>query len=60
MNVTKKLQTHRHREQTRGYQWEERRGDVKDEEGELEVQTIRHKISYKDLLYNTGNTANTL
>ena len=25
--------------------------------GEWEVHTIRYKISYKDLLYNTGNTA---
>ena len=50
MNVTKKLQTHRHREQTRGFQWEEgRRGDGEDGVGELEVQTIRHKISQKDI-----------
>ena len=25
-----------------------------------EVQTIMYKISYKDILYNTGNTANIL
>ena len=28
--------------------------------GDLEVQTIRYKISYKDILYNTGNIANIL
>ena len=28
--------------------------------GEKEVQTIRYKVSYKDILYNTGNTANIL
>ena len=50
MNVTKKLQTHRHREQTRGFHWEEgRRGYGEDGVGELEVQTIRHKISQKDI-----------
>jgi len=27
---------------------------------ESEVQTIRYKISYKDILYNMGNTANIL
>ena len=28
--------------------------------GEYEVQTILYKISYKDILYNTGNIANIL
>ena len=28
--------------------------------GEEEVQTTRYKISYKDILYNTGNIANIL
>ena len=28
--------------------------------GDQEVQTIMHKISYKDILYNTGNIANIL
>ena len=33
MNVTKKLQTHKHREQTRGFQWEEgKRGDGEDKD----------------------------
>ena len=27
---------------------------------EEKVQTIRYKISYKDILYNTGNVANIL
>ena len=55
MNVTKKLQPHKHRERTRGFQWEEGRGgDGEDEVGELEVQTVRHKISYKDLFTAQG------
>ena len=28
--------------------------------GESEVQTVMYKISYKDILYNTGNIANIL
>ena len=28
--------------------------------GDYEVQTIMYKISYKDILYNMGNTANSL
>lgn len=28
--------------------------------GDWEVQTARYKISYKDIMYNTGNIANVL
>ena len=34
-----------------------RRGKI---EGDQDMQTIRYKISYKDILYNMGNVANTL
>ena len=34
-----------------------RRGKI---EGDQDIQTIRYKISYKDILYNMGNVANTL
>ena len=30
MHITKKKQTHRHREQTRGYQWGKQRGEGQD------------------------------
>ena len=36
---------------------EGRRGKI---EGDQDMQTIRYKISYKDILYNMGNVANTL
>ena len=32
-----------------------RRGKI---EGDQDIQTIRYKISYKDILYNTRNIAN--
>ena len=43
MNITKKKQTHRYREQTSGYQWEEER--AKGKAGDLEVQNIIYKIN---------------
>ena len=50
----KKKQTYRYREQTRGYLWGG--GSRTDNKGveESEIQSIRYKISYKDILYNTG------
>ena len=65
VNIIQKKQTHRHREQTSGYQWGEGSGERevgrgKIGVGEQEVQTIRYKISFKALLYNMGNIANIL
>ena len=56
VNITKKKQTHRYREQTGGYQL----GVCNIGVGEREVQTIGHKIGYKDELYNIGNIVNIL
>ena len=61
MNITKKKQTHRSREQISAYQWGEGRWEggnvgVRD----LEAQTSRYKRSYKDILYNMENIANIL
>ena len=56
LNVTKRKETHKHREQTSGYQWV-RRGKI---EGDQDIHIIRYEISYKDILYNMGNVANTL
>ena len=56
VNITKKKQTHRYREQTRGYQWGADNIGV----GEGEVQTVGGKIGSKDVLYNTGNIDNIL
>ena len=36
------------------------KGREKTKVGDYEVQTIRQKISYKDILYNLGNLANIL
>ena len=58
VNIIKNTQTHRYREQTSGYPQGEGRGNM--EVGKWEVQTIMYKINYKDILYNTGNTANIL
>ena len=49
--ITKKLQTHRYREQTSGHQW--RCGSIG--VGEGEVQTVGCKINYRAVLYNMGN-----
>ena len=35
-------------------------GRAKTEGGQQEVQTIGHKISFQDILYNTGMIASTL
>ena len=43
MNVTKKKQTHRYREQTSGYQWEEGRVG-KNNDGELRDKDTMHEI----------------
>ena len=43
--------THRYREQTSGYQGGEEKGNIG--VGDEEVQTVKYKISYKDILYNT-------
>ena len=60
MNITKKKQTHRYREQLSSYQW----GEGKGGEGNIVVGIKRYKlmykISYKDILYKPGNTVNTL
>ena len=60
VNKIKKKETHRYREQTSGYQWGEGRGRGNIGVRNGKVQTIRYKITYKDILYNTGNTANIL
>ena len=50
VNITKKKQTHRHREQTSGYQWGEGRGEGKyvgrDQLGvsDYQIQTTIYKI----------------
>ena len=54
VNITKRKKTHGYREQTSGYQWEEGRGRGIIGVEDWEVQTIRDKISYKDILDNTG------
>ena len=59
VNITKNKQTHRYREQISCYQWREEReggGNIRIEE--YEVQTLRYKISYKDIMYNAKNIAN--
>ena len=58
VNIKEKKQTHRYKEQTGGFQWGERRETGLDRSKGLEVQTIRYKISYKNILYNMGNIAN--
>ena len=56
VNITKRKQAHRYREQT-GFQWGQRGNrEAGDEEGRI----IRCKISYKYILYNTENIANIL
>ena len=60
VNKAKKL-THRYGEQTHGYQQvreKERGGNIR--LGNEELQTVKFKISYKDILYNTRNKANIL
>ena len=57
MNITKKKQIRRNIEHTNDYHW----GDgCNPGSGHCEVQTIVCTVGYKDILYNTGNTANVL
>ena len=49
MNITKKKETHRYREQTRGYQWNEGRGRGNMRWGIKRYQLLGIKISYKGL-----------
>ena len=51
VDITKKKETHRYREQIRGYQSEEQRGNTG--VGDQGVQTNMCKTSYKDILYNS-------
>ena len=60
MNITKQKQSHRHGEQTGGYQWGEGCEEQQYRGRGLRDITIRYKISCKDILYNTGNIANIL
>ena len=60
VNITKKKQTHRYREEISGYQWGEGKDEGRYRSKLLKVQTVLYKISYKDILYNTGNIANIL
>ena len=46
VNITKKKQSHRYREQTSSYQWGEERGKGNIGVGDQEVQVITYKISY--------------
>ena len=59
VNITKKTQTHRYKEQTSGYQWGEGRGEGQ-YRGRGVRGTIMCKITYKDILYNMGNIASIL
>ena len=58
MHVTKKKLTHKYREQSRVTNGKREEGREKMRAWGEEVQTIRYKISYKYILYNTGNIAN--
>ena len=58
VNKTKKKHTHRYREQTSIYQWAKGRGNTGF--GDYEMQTIRHKISFKNIVYNVGTTVHIL
>ena len=60
MNITKKKRTHRHREQTSGYQWGEGSGEGQYRGRDEEAKTAGYRRSCMDLLYNMGNTANIL
>ena len=54
MNITKKKQIHRFRNQTSDYQW----GEIGGREFRVqdwEIQTIEYNIGYNDVLYNMGN-----
>ena len=56
MTITKKTQTHRHRRKkpmVTAEERERRRGATR--VGDREVQNIRYKIGYKNILYNMAN-----
>ena len=53
MNITKKKQVHRFREQISGYQWGEGRVDIG--VGKWQVQTARCKRGYENVLHNMGD-----
>ena len=55
LNMTKRKQNHKHREENIGYQWGERRGRGNIGVRKQEVQTTACKIGYKDILYSMGN-----
>ena len=59
MNIAKKEQTHRHREQS-GITCGEGEEEGQDSVWGLEVPVATCKISYEDIVYNTENTANIL
>ena len=58
MHITKKKLTHKYREQTRVTNGKREEGREKMRAWGEEIQTIRYKICYKYILYNTGNIAN--
>ena len=59
MNITKRKQTHRCREQPSGYQWGEGRGRGKKDVGEGKAQTAGYKIG-SGMYYNAGSITNVL
>ena len=59
-NITRKKQIHRYREQTNNFQWGEEEGKGNIRVWEQDVLTVRYKTSYKDILYNMGNTVSIL
>ena len=60
VEITKKKQTHRYREYTRGYYWGRGGGRGNMGEGNKRYKLLGYQISCKNVLYNTGNTANVL
>ena len=60
VNVRKKKQTYRYREQTTGYWWGEGREQGLHRGRGEEVQIITYKIIHKNILYSIGNIANIL
>ena len=60
VNITKKKQTCIYRRWSSDYQWGAWGRDKKDSGRQWEVQTTENKKGYKDILYNTGYTANVL
>lgn len=59
VSITKKTQTHQYRELV-VISGEKKAGRDQKKVADLEVQTTRYKISYKDVLYNTVNIASIL